>query len=126
MIRDDDPVPRVRLSDATVTEPTEGVEQATVVLRLDRPTSREVEVRLTTVAGTADALDFTPVDAVVTVPAGATRATVRVTVLPDELVEDAETFEVRVLATLGARVDDGVANVTVEPAPGDPVPTEPS
>lgn len=125
LIRDDDPVPRVRLSDVTVTEPTGGVGQATVTLRLDRPSSRTVEVRVATVTGTADALDFAPADLVVTLPEGATHATVTVDVLPDDLIEDVETFEVHVLSTVRALVGDGVATVTVEPPP-EPTPVEPT
>lgn len=113
LIRDDDPMPEVRLSDAVVTEPAEGFAPAVVTLRLDRPSSRQVEVRVATADGTADALDFTPLDLVVTLPAGVTRATVPVDVLADALLEEDETFEVRVLSTTRAQVADGAATVTI-------------
>jgi len=125
VIRDDDPRPRVRLADVTVTEPGDGAAHAIVVLRLDRPSSRSVEARVATVAGTAGPPDYAPLDAVVALPAGRTRATVPVDVLADALPEDVEAFEVRVLSVTRARVGDGVATVTIEPPP-QPAPVEPT
>ncbi len=114
-IRDDDPWPRVRLSDATVTEPVEGSVQVQVPVRMDRLKSHKVVLVIGTLPGEADENDYVPLERKVRIPAGTRRTQVSVAVLADAVEEPAETFRVRVLSVDGARRADGTATVTILP-----------
>lgn len=114
-IFDDDPWPHVRLSDVTVTEPTEGSVVAEVPIRLDRLRSHKVVLVLGTRPGDADETDFVPVERKVVLPAGTRRADLSVKVLADAVDEPEEHFVVRILSALGARRADGAATVTILP-----------
>ena len=121
-IFDDDPWPKVRLSDVTVTEPTDGSTMAHVPIRMDRLRSHKVVLKVGTVAGEADETDYVPVERKVVLPAGTRRTDFPVKVLADDVDDPEETFEVRVLSAGGARVADGTATVTILPAPLPPTP----
>jgi peptidoglycan/xylan/chitin deacetylase (PgdA/CDA1 family) len=117
VVDDDDPRPRLRILDASVTEPADGAHTAEVVLRLLEPSGRDVVAGVRTEPGTADAADFTAVAGQVVVPAGRLTGRVEVPVLADDLEEDVESFSVRVVEVRGARLVRGVATVWVLPPP---------
>lgn len=114
-IRDDDPPPEVRAADAQVTEPATGDVVVPVIIRLSRPSGRQVVLHVATEPGTADALDYVPLDEDVTIPAGAARARVPVTVLADVLDEPTETFGVTITRSSNADVRKATATVTIVP-----------
>lgn len=114
-IRDDDPPPRVRLADTTVTEPAKGSVEASVPVTLDRPSARRVVLVLTTVPVQADQSDYVPIEMTRVVEPGHLATQVPVQVLADALDEPAETFEVRVVSATHASVADGTATVTIAP-----------
>ena len=114
------PVPRVRVSDASVEErPTGSVMTATVTL--DRPTSRQTSVRFRTVAGSAAAgRDYVTADRRVRFPVGARVAKVSIRVRDDLLDEATERLTFRLSAPRGLRVKDGTG--TGEIRDNDPPP----
>lgn len=114
-IRDDDPPPRVTLTDTAVPEPATGSATGTVEVRLDRSSSREVVLVLATVPGEADESDFVSFEVTRTLAPGELRAEVPVEVLADAVDEDVETFEVRVVSVTRATVARGTATVAITP-----------
>jgi hypothetical protein len=115
LIRDDDPQPRVRLADVSVTEPATGSAQATVRVSMDRPSSRRVVLMLATSPGEADETDYVSFELTRRVPAGQRGIDVPVEVLADTVDEPAETFHVRVLSLSRATLAKGAAAVTIDP-----------
>jgi peptidoglycan/xylan/chitin deacetylase (PgdA/CDA1 family) len=120
-IFDNDPSPRVSLSDVTVTEPATGSTVVPVRLRMDRPSSRKVVLVVATRPVDADASDYVPFEVKVALAPGELRAELPVEVLSDAVVEPEETFEVRVLSAVNARFADRVGAVTITvPEPAEP------
>lgn len=117
MVRDDDPAPRLRLRDVTVTEPADGSVRALVPLALDRPSSRRISVELATAPVSADTSDYVGSVTTLTIEPGSMRLTMPVDVLADALEEPAETFEVRVRSVSRAQIADGIAVVTIAAPP---------
>lgn len=103
------PVPRVRVSDARLTEPGPGeVVTLGFRLRLDHPTSRAVSVRVRTENGSAVAgRDYEAVRQRVQLPAGKTSRTVGVRVLGDRVDETGERLRLLLDEPHGLRVEDG-------------------
>lgn len=125
VIRDDDPPPQVRLTDATVTEPAEGTALGHVQVRLDRPSSRRVVLVLATTPLEADETDYVPFEVTRSIAPGELTLDVPVEVLADEVEEGAERFEVRVLSVARATVAEGIGVVTIVPPPSAPAPGDP-
>src|SRR4029450_192321 len=97
-----DPCMLMNIADTTVTEGP-GV-QVNFAVSLTAPTGEPVTVAYTTADGTAVAgADYVATSGVLTLPPGATSATIPVTVLADGVDESNETFELR-LSTAGAAV----------------------
>jgi hypothetical protein len=117
--------PEVSLSHATLTEGRSGVRWMTFTVSLSAASARPVTVRWATVNGTAVAgRDYVRGGGILRIPAGRTRAVIRVAVLGDRLHEANETFSIvlsaptnaRLSATasrgLGTIIDDDAARVT--------------
>lgn len=128
------PVPTARVSDAAVTEGDPGsTASLRFTLRLDRPTSRPVSVRVRTAPGTAEAgADFRVVTTRVGFPAGVTSRRVTVAVLGDRIDEKSERLRLLLSEPSGLRVADGAGIGTIrddDPPPrvsvGDATVTEP-
>jgi hypothetical protein len=114
-IRDDDepgPLPLLRISDAAVPE-SDADTSGTLTVSLDRPSTDTVTVDWATVAGTAGPDDFTESGGTVTFTPGQTTRPLPVTVRGDDLVEQTETFTVRLSGAVGATLDDADGVVTV-------------
>src|SRR5690349_2426532 len=94
---DRDPRPRVVVEDATVAEPQLRNQLGYTEVRLSAPSGRRVVVQLTSRPGTATTADFVPLHPTVVFAPGETSQFVSVEVLPDDLVEGAET--VRLVVT---------------------------
>jgi hypothetical protein len=102
------PVPRARVTDAVATEPDPGETAALrFTVRLDRPTTRAVSVRVRTVAGTAVAdQDYAPVSRRVDFPAGVTSRRVVVRVRGDRVDEAKERLRVVLDRPRGLQIAD--------------------
>ena len=115
-IEDRDPPPGVRALDVSVVEPTAGSITAAVRVRLGAPSGRVVRLDVVDVPGTATPGadgDYGHVELRVTIPAGARTAVVPVPVYADALDEPDETFRLRVLTAVHARIVKRDATVTI-------------
>ena len=115
-IKDDDPVPKVSVADATVTEG----DTARVTVSLDRPSTKEVTVWWQTADGTAGSGDYTGQAAAkrITFRAGETSKTIEIATVQDSIREGSETFTVTLSGPSGAKLGtDRTATVTIEPTP---------
>ena len=114
-ITDRDRPTGVSAVDRAVPEPTDQAVTVPVRLRLGHLSGYPVRLRVRTVAGTAGAEDYQPFRVTVTVPAGRRSTTVPVTVLPDAVDEQEETFVVRITRATHARVVRADATATITP-----------
>jgi hypothetical protein len=112
--------PKLRVSDVTVVE---AAGEARFEVRLSRVISHGVRVRFATKETDASAdVDFTGREGRLTIPAGARRRTVAVSVIDDRSDEADETFALRLSEPRGARLrrsGRGVGTIVDD----DPVPT---
>ena len=121
-ILDDDPVPALSVADsAAVGEGAAGA-QARFVVRLSAASGRAVSVAYATAdAGATAGQDYSPRSGTLSLPAGATQATIDVPVLDDGADEPAESFELRLSGPSSATLSRAVAGATIadddEPAP---------
>jgi peptidoglycan/xylan/chitin deacetylase (PgdA/CDA1 family) len=112
-IRDDDAPPVVRVHGGSVAEPEAGSVAAPVRVTLSAPSGRTVSVRVHTVARTANAGDYAPLDTTVTFRPGVTLRVIDIPVLADAVDEPEEFFEVRIGALTHARAGVGTATVSI-------------
>jgi hypothetical protein len=95
IVNDDVVVPSISISNTSVTEGNTANVTATFTVQLSAATTRTVTVNWATSAGTATAdVDYVSANGTVTFPAGTTTQTISVTVRPDTLDENNETFTV--------------------------------
>jgi hypothetical protein len=110
-----EPVPVASLAPVTVTEGDVGTAIANVVVSLSAAAANDVTVRYETVAGTAaSSTDFIAAGGTVRIPAGQTKVTIPVAIVGDRVVEQAETFSVRIASIEGATGVGAAATVTVQ------------
>jgi chitinase len=110
-ITNDDTVPGLSISDATVTEGAD----ATFTVSITGAIAQPVTVDYATVNDTATAgSDYTAKTGTLTIPAGQTSATVTVSTLVDTSPENTETFTVNLTNPANATVldDQGVGTIT--------------
>ena len=117
-IADDDPLPHVRVEDATFTEPALGHRLGYTRMVLSAPSGRRVVVQLVTRNGTARAgQDFVRLHPTVVFEPGDTSEPVSVELLSDERVEPAETMRLAVIEAHHATALRG-GRITILDAPG--------
>jgi hypothetical protein len=105
--------PALSLGDASVSEGNAGATLRFPVT-LSRPVARDITVHYATSDGTAKAGDdYRATSGTVTVPAGSTSASVRVTVLSDKVREADERMHVTLSAPVDATIADGTAVGTI-------------
>ncbi|MFA9430547.1 polysaccharide deacetylase family protein [Egicoccus sp. AB-alg2] len=109
------PVPAARIDDVEVTEGAAGTKRSAVLtVRLSEPTSRAVSIDWTTVDGSAVAgEDYKAASGTLTIPRGATRGTIKVTVRGDDLDEPNERFTIRLRSPAGVTLARAKARVTI-------------
>jgi hypothetical protein len=105
--------PSLAIGDATAAEPPVGAGVVSLLVSLSEPSATVVTVAFETTPDTATAADFTPLTGTVEIPAGATRAMIRIPVLPDTAVEETEQFFVRLSQPQGAELTRAVGRATV-------------
>lgn len=102
------------MSDVSLIEGNVGTQYASVVVRLDAPSSKTVTVNYKTADGTALAgSDYQSVSGKLTFAPGETSKTIQVAVKGDGLGEADETFSVKLQAAKNAKVADGTGIVTI-------------
>src|SRR6185436_17919982 len=113
-IIDDDAPVRISIGDAAaVVEGDTGTRPATFTVTLTPASLSEVRVHYETATGTAGAADFTATSGELVFPAGTTTKTLDVPVVGDLLLENDETFEVRLSQPVGADLGDEVGVGTI-------------
>ena len=111
-IMDDDDPPAISIHDASAKESAKG--GISFRVSLSAASGREVAVSYRTEDGTAKAgEDYGATDGTLTIAAGRTDATIRVTLENDFLEEEEETFTVRLLDPVNAELADSAATGTI-------------
>ncbi len=114
-ITNDDPLPVASIADATVVEGDEGNVFALFAVSLANATSQVVAVDYATADGSAVAgSDYVAVSGTLTIPAGATTATIPIPVKGDLLLETDEVFLVNLTGATNATIGDGLAVGTIQ------------
>jgi large repetitive protein len=120
-ITDNDPVPVLSVNDVSVTEGNVGTTTATFTVTLSAASGRAATFQWTTTAGSATAgVDYVAASGSRTIAAGATTATVGITVDGDFADELDETFGITLSNPGNATIGDGSGLATV--SDDDPVP----
>lgn len=126
-IEDDDPPPVARVLDAA---PAAEGATALFTIALNRASGRSVAVAFATADGSALAgQDYTARGGTITIPAGSTSVSLGVALLDDEVVEGAESFELRLSAPSAATLRDASATATIvddDDPPVQPPPAPPA
>jgi Tol biopolymer transport system component len=120
LIADDDPSPRLSISDARVGESDGATAELTFHVTLSEPSPRTITARVVTQNGTATGgfsstpgADFEPLNGTYTFPPGTTRGLLRVRVWPDTAAEPDETFSVVFSNPSAVEIEDGVGVGTI-------------
>lgn len=114
-----DPSKTLNIGDVVVPEPSSGSAPATFTVTLSGPTEKPIALDYATAEGTAKAgVDYTPTKGTLTIPIGATAATIAVPVLGDGLSEPTEEFYLEVSGAENAFVDRSRGKAEIlDPAP---------
>jgi serralysin len=112
-IINNDPAPRLFISDATVTE--EDAQSANALFQVSlRPASgTTVTVHFSSTNGSAGALDYVATNGALTFAPGETNQIIAVPVLADTLSESNETFSIRLSAPTNALLGDAIGVGTI-------------
>lgn len=114
LIRNDDPLPVLRMADARLTEGDEGSRTVALPVELSEPSGLPVTVEYATADGSAQAgSDYTAVAGTLVIPAGETKGEIRVAILGDPRFEGDEEFEVRLSSPLHATLDRPAAKIVL-------------
>jgi hypothetical protein len=108
-IRDDDSVPEISISDASVYEGNSGSRSMTFSVSLSMPSTQKVRVNYKTANGTAKASDndYAAKSGTITFSPGQTTKTITISIKGDKKKESDEYFYVNLSGANGAPVDDG-------------------
>ena len=113
-IADDDPAPRIAISDALKLEGASGTSQMIFIVTLDRRSEFPVTVSFTTVDGTARAgVDYLSRSGVLTFAPGITSLPLAVTINGDRVREPNERFTVRLSGPNNSSILRGTATGTI-------------
>lgn len=109
----DSPItPTVSVSGGSITEEDSDV-TLTVDINLSQASTSDISVEVSTIERTATAEDFTPVNTILRIDAGSTSASVDITIIGDDLVEDDETFQVVLSDPFNATLGVEAATFTI-------------
>jgi hypothetical protein len=114
LIKNDDPTPKVSVSNTTISEGNSGTTEAAFSLMLSRPSSQDVTITY----GTSDlsavaASDYATTTGSVTFAPGIETRMAKVAVIGDTLNEPAERFNLDVQSTTNSDLADGAAVGTI-------------
>lgn len=107
-IQDDDRIPAISISDASVYEGNNGTRQMTFTVTLSQPSNKKVRVNYATANGTAKTSDsdYVSKSGTITFNPGQTSKTITVTIKGDKKKENDEYFYVNLSGASGAPVED--------------------
>jgi Tol biopolymer transport system component len=114
-------LPQVSVGNASVAEGNTKTRQMRFTVTLSKPSAGPTSVSSATLPGTATTADYTAKSGVVTIPAGATTASVPVAVKGDTASEPNETFSLVLAAPQGATLRRSIGTGTItndDPAAG--------
>jgi uncharacterized repeat protein (TIGR01451 family) len=120
-IVNNDALPKLFISDASVIEGDSGTTNAVFNVRLAPASGIPAQVNFFTTNGSAGALDFTATNGVLVFAPGETNKTITVSVLGDTLSESNEVFSIRLVAPTNATLGDALGLGTI--LDDDPLPT---
>ncbi len=113
-ITDDDPAPSLSIGDVSLAEGNAGTTTATFTVSLGTASAKTVTLNWATAAGTAAAgVDYVTASGSRTIAAGATSATIAITVNGDVVDEADETFTLTLSNPVNATIADGSATGTI-------------
>jgi YD repeat-containing protein len=113
-IADDDPVPTLTIADASVTEGNSGTSNLTFTLTLSARSGRDVQVQYATANTSATAgVDYAAASGTLTIPAGASSATLAISVFGDGMYEPNEALVVNLSAPVNATLARAQATGTI-------------
>lgn len=112
------PMPSIRLSDASATEKRSGDTVIDFTASLSQPTTQNVTVEFASSNGTAmSTFDYGAISGLLTIPAGQTTGIISTHVRPDRLIESDETFVVTLSNSQNATITDGEGVGTIKDSP---------
>lgn len=121
-ITDDDAPPSISINDATVVEGSSGAPVRSFTLTLSAASAKPIAVNLTSSPVTATQVtDYSAINTLTTIPAGATLQTISFLVDGDTVFEDDETFTVTLSNPSNVTIERGTATITIQnddPLPG--------
>ena len=108
-------LPRATIADRSIVERDSGARNLVFTVNLSKASSRATNLRYTTSGGTATAnIDYVrAANKVLTIPAGATTATIPISIKGDTTVEPNETFNVRLTKPTALNITDVTAVGTI-------------
>src|SRR5207253_4011171 len=114
-ILNDDAMPSLPISDATVTEGNSGTTPAKFTVSLSALSGATTTVNHATADGTAMVSDndYVPASGTLTIPAGSLSGTITVSVIGDTKPELNETFFVNLTSPVNATINDGQGQGTI-------------
>ena len=106
---DRDPLPVLSISDATASEGDGTIDfQVSIESTVSPPSRREMQVFYTTLSGSAESgEDYTGTVAILTIPPLATTSTISIPLLDDGLVEEEESFTLKLNFPINVVLQDG-------------------
>ncbi len=120
-IANNDALPKLFISDASVAEGDSGTTNAVFNVRLAPASGIPAQVNFFTTNGSAGGLDFTATNGVLVFAPGETNKVITVSVLGDTLSESNEVFSIRLVAPTNATLGDALGRGTI--LDDDPLPT---
>jgi hypothetical protein len=108
-IQDDDRIPAISISDASVYEGNSGTKQMTFTVTLSQPSTKKVRVNYATANGTAKTSDsdYLAKSGTITFNPGQTSKTITISIKGDRKKESDERFFVNLSGASGAPIEDG-------------------
>jgi len=106
-------LPMLSIAGVSAAEGDSGATDFNFPVTLSASSATDVTVQYGTAPGTADASDYTPASATLTIPAGQTAGTITVHVSGDTAVEPDEVFTVNLSSPTGASIATGTATGTI-------------
>ena len=108
-VTDRDPLPVLSIADATASEGAGTIDfQVSVTSTVSPPSRREIQVFYTTLSGSAESgEDYTGTVGILTIPPLATTSTISIPLLDDALVEEEESFTLKLNFPINAELQDG-------------------
>ena len=121
-LADDDAPPSISVNDVTVVEGSSGAPLRSFTLTLSAASGKPIAVNVTSTPVTATQVtDYSAINIIANIPAGATSQSISFLVAGDTVFEDDETFTVTLSNPSNVTIDHGTATITIQN--DDPLPS---